>query len=134
MTTKIKGIRKTFFNCCGKNVRAINNLYLGLEPNEKFGLLGFNGSWKTTTFKYIINEILIDRGSINLFGFDNQKQFKIFCQRTGKMIRYDKLDIETQRNILRLVKENKRKLKVMKEDNKNYLNNYEDVKKKTKRR
>ena len=23
---------------------------------------------------------------------DNQKQFKIFCQRTGKMIRYDKLD------------------------------------------
>ena len=76
LTTKIKGIRKTFFNCCGKNVRAINNLYLGLEPNEKFGLLGFNGSGKTTTFKSIINEILIDRGSINLFGFDNQKQFK----------------------------------------------------------
>ena len=31
---------------------------------------------------------------------DNQKQFKIFCQRTGKIIRYDKLNIETQRNIL----------------------------------
>ena len=31
---------------------------------------------------------------------DNQKQFKIFCQRTGKMIRYDKLDLETQKNIL----------------------------------
>ena len=40
---------------------------------------------------------------------DNQKQFKIFCQRTGKMIRYDKLDIETQRNILRLAKEFKEK-------------------------
>ena len=40
---------------------------------------------------------------------DNQKEFKLFCQRTGKMIRYDKLDIETQRNILRLVKEFKEK-------------------------
>ena len=76
LTTKIKGIRKTFFNCCDKNVRAVNNLYLGLEPNEKFGLLGFNGSGKTTTFKAIINEILIDRGTINLFGYDNKKQFK----------------------------------------------------------
>ena len=76
LTTKIKGIRKTFFNCCDKNVRAINNLYLGLEPNEKFGLLGFNGSGKTTTFKAIINEILIDKGKINLFGYDNRNQFK----------------------------------------------------------
>ena len=40
---------------------------------------------------------------------DNQKQFKIFCQRTGKMIRYDKLDIETQKNILRLAREFKEK-------------------------
>ena len=76
LTTKIKGIRKTFFNCCDKNVRAVNNLYLGLEPNEKFGLLGFNGSGKTTTFRAIINEILTDRGSINLFGYDNKRQFK----------------------------------------------------------
>ena len=33
-------------------------------------------SGKTTTFKSIINEILIDKGTIDLFGFDNQKQFK----------------------------------------------------------
>ena len=83
LTTKIKGIRKTFFNFCGKNVRAVNNLYLGLEPNEKFGLLGFNGSGKTTTFKAIINEILIDRGTINLFGYDNQKQFQFIRTMIG---------------------------------------------------
>ena len=76
LSTKISGLRKTFFVCCGKNVRAINNLYLGLEPNEKFGLLGFNGSGKTTTFRAITNEILTDCGSINLFGYDNQRQFK----------------------------------------------------------
>ena len=40
---------------------------------------------------------------------DNQKEFKIFCQRTGKIIRYDKLDIETQRDVLRLAKEFKEK-------------------------
>ena len=76
LTTKISGLRKTFFVCCGKNVRAINNLYLGLEPNEKFGLLGFNGSGKTTTFRAITNEILTDSGNINLFGYDNKRQFK----------------------------------------------------------
>ena len=76
LSTKISGLRKTFFVCCGKNVRAINNLYLGLEPNEKFGLLGFNGSGKTTTFRAITNEILTDSGSINLFGYDNKRQFK----------------------------------------------------------
>ena len=45
---------------------------------------------------------------------DNQKQFKIFCQKTGKMIRYDNLDIDTSRNVLRLVKEFKEKRERMK--------------------
>ena len=75
LTTKISKLRKTFFVCCGKNVRAINNLYLGLEPNEKFGLLGFNGSGKTTTFRAITNEILTDSGTVNIFGYDNKRQF-----------------------------------------------------------
>lgn len=56
-----------------KSVRAINNLNLGLEANEKFGLLGFNGSGKTTTFRAITNEILFDYGKITLFGHDNKK-------------------------------------------------------------
>ena len=77
LTTKIVGLTKTFFSCCGRrNVRAINNLYLGLEPNEKFGLLGFNGSGKTTTFRAITNEILTDSGSISLFGFDTKTRFE----------------------------------------------------------
>ena len=56
--------------------KLVDYLYLGLEHNEKFGLLGFNGSGKTTTFRAITNEILTDCGSINLFGYDNQRQFK----------------------------------------------------------
>jgi ABC-type multidrug transport system ATPase subunit len=80
LTTCIAGLKKTFFVCCkccgGSHVRAINNLYLGLEPNEKFGLLGFNGSGKTTTFKAITNEILTDAGTITLFGYDSKRQFQ----------------------------------------------------------
>ena len=81
LTTRIVGLTKTFYSCCscccgGSHVRAINNLHLGLEANEKFGLLGFNGSGKTTTFRAITNEILTDSGSITLFGYDTQRQFE----------------------------------------------------------
>jgi len=57
-------------------VRAINNLYLVLENNEKFGLLGFNGSGKTTTFKTITKELLYDSGSIFLFGKNIETEFE----------------------------------------------------------
>ena len=77
LTTRIVGLVKTFYSCCGRrNVRAINHLYLGLEPNEKFGLLGFNGSGKTTTFRAITNEILTDAGSVSLFGFNTKTHFE----------------------------------------------------------
>ena len=73
--TKIEGLKKTFWFCCKKNIKAVNNLSLGLELNEKLGLLGDNGSGKTVTFKMIINEILYDIGSITLLGKDNKKHF-----------------------------------------------------------
>ena len=80
LSTRIIDLNKTFYPCCaccrkGK-VKAINHLHLGLEPNQKFGLLGFNGSGKTTTFRSITNEILFDSGSINLFGCDTKYDFE----------------------------------------------------------
>ena len=77
LSTRIENLVKTFYSCCGKrNVRAINHLYLGLEPNEKFGLLGFNGSGKTTTFRAITNEILTDAGSVSLFNHNTKTHFE----------------------------------------------------------
>ena len=76
LTTKIEGLYKTFFVCCNKNIRVIDNLNLGLDPNEKFGLLGLNGSGKTTTFSAIINDLSYEKGQITLFGHDNKTQFK----------------------------------------------------------
>ena len=81
--TRIQGIKKTFWFCCKKKILAINKLYLGLNSNEKFGLLGYNGSGKTVTFKMIINEILYDTGSITLFGFDNRNQFNNINSKIG---------------------------------------------------
>ena len=86
LTTKIKNLYKTYFVCRGKNVRAINNLNLNLEKNEHFGLIGFNGSGKTTTFKSITKEIFFDKGSIELFGYNVSKS-KDFAKLT-KLIGY----------------------------------------------
>ena len=74
-TTRIHHLTKTYFPCCKKRVKAVNNLHLGLEQNEKFALLGFNGSGKTTTFKCITREIFFDHGNINIFGNELSKDF-----------------------------------------------------------
>ena len=76
LTTTIINLTKTYFKCCKKSLRAVNNLYLGLESNEKFGLLGFNGSGKSTTFKCITNELIYEEGSINLFGNETLNSFE----------------------------------------------------------
>ena len=76
MTTRIINLTKSFWVCCGNNIRAVNKLNFGLEENEKFGLLGFNGSGKTTTFKSITQEILYDSGEIYLFGKELNSNFK----------------------------------------------------------
>ena len=83
LTTKIISLKKTYWLCCKKNIRAINNLYLGLENTEKFGLLGFNGSGKTTAFKAITKEILYDSGDIILFGKNIKTDFNDLRQNIG---------------------------------------------------
>ena len=76
LSTKIESLNKTYTSCCCcKKVKAINNLYLILEPNEKFGILGHNGSGKTTIFKAITKEISYDSGIIYLFGDETKNNF-----------------------------------------------------------
>ena len=97
LTTKIISLKKTYWLCCKKSIRAINDLYLGLENYEKFGLLGFNGSGKTTTFKTITKEILYDSGNISLFGkninteFNDIRQFIGYCPQENPLFDYMKV-------------------------------------------
>jgi ABC-type multidrug transport system ATPase subunit len=80
---KIEGVKKYFWYCCKKKVKVINNLFLGLQQNEKFGLLGFNGSGKSVSIKMIINEILYDTGKITLFQYNNRSQMNKINSKIG---------------------------------------------------
>ena len=112
LTSIIKNLYKTYFVCRGKNVRAVRNLNLNLEKNEHFGLIGFNGSGKTTTFKSITREIFFDRGQIELFGY-NVSKTKDFAKLT-KIIGYCPqenalFDYLTVEEVLKYFKKLKRK-------------------------
>lgn len=59
----INGISKTY----GK-VKALNNLSLQINQGEVYGILGPNGSGKTTTLGIILDVLNADSGSYNWFG------------------------------------------------------------------
>ena len=81
---EIKNILKIFNFGCGRIKKVINiNEDIELTVNEKLGILGINGSGRTTIFKSIINEISYDKGSINLFGNDNRKDFNKIKTKIG---------------------------------------------------
>ena len=74
-TIKIINLVKIFSQnccCCKRKTKAVNNINFVLEENEKFGLLGFNGSGKTTIFKLITKELLYDSGEIILFNKESE--------------------------------------------------------------
>lgn len=57
---EIKEVSKIF----NKTKKAVNKLTLVLQPGEIYGLLGPNGSGKTTTFRLIMNLLFPDEGYI----------------------------------------------------------------------
>ena len=97
-TTIITNLIKNYFVCRGKNIRAVDKMNLKLEGNEKFGLLGYNGSGKTTTFKSITNEIFFDEGEIELFKKKISKDFNEIRRNIGycpqENIFYDELTVK----------------------------------------
>ena len=117
-TTKIKNLYKTYFVCRGKNVRAVNNLNLNLEKNEHFGLIGYNGSGKTTTFKSITREIFFDRGTIELFGLNVSKSSDFskltkeigYCPQENAL--FDYLTVEEVLNYFKNLKKNENQIDI----------------------
>ena len=96
---EIKGIFKLFNICYGRINKIINiNENIKLTVNEKLGILGNNGSGRTTIFKSIINEISYDKGSINLFGIDNRKDFNKIKSKIGycpqKNVEFDSMKVK----------------------------------------
>jgi len=68
---EIAGLRKSYKGHLSIGRReVIKGLDLTIQPGEVFGLLGQNGSGKTTTLKMILSLIFPDAGRISLFGTD----------------------------------------------------------------
>lgn len=68
---EIKGITKYF----GKH-KVIDNMSLEVKEGQIYGFLGPNGAGKTTTIKMILGLLSIDEGTIQINGYDVQKQFE----------------------------------------------------------
>ena len=67
------------------NGRGIRNLNLTVEQGDILGLLGPNGSGKTTAMKAILNLVNAE-GSVKVFGMDLHDNFENIMKRTGALI------------------------------------------------
>ena len=67
------------------NGRGIKNLNLTVEQGDILGLLGPNGSGKTTAMKAILNLVNAE-GSVKVLGMDLHDNFESIMQRTGALI------------------------------------------------
>lgn len=66
----------------------INNLNMNVKKGEIYGLLGQNGSGKTTTLKLIVNLLKPTSGVIEFFNEPITKKNKEFLKKIGSVIEY----------------------------------------------
>ena len=64
MIVKVENVSKTYKN----GVKALQNLSFEVREGEIFGLLGPNGSGKTTTINCILALLKYEAGNIEIFG------------------------------------------------------------------
>ena len=66
---QIRNLSKIYRDFWGrKKVQALNSLSLDIHKGEVFGLLGPNGSGKTTTMKLLLGLLFATEGEINILG------------------------------------------------------------------
>jgi len=65
---------------------ALDKLNLSIRPGELFGLLGPNGSGKTTTIKCLSTILIPDQGTVTVNGFDVQKEIAMVRASLGMVV------------------------------------------------
>jgi ABC-2 type transport system ATP-binding protein len=65
---------------------ALNGVNLAIRPGELFGLLGPNGSGKTTTIKCLSTILIPDGGTVTVNGFDVQKETSLVRASLGMVV------------------------------------------------
>ena len=69
-----------------KNDRGIRDLSFSIKKGQVFGLLGPNGSGKTTTMKIMTGLIRPDSGNAEIFGYNPGEDMEQAMQRVGCII------------------------------------------------
>jgi ABC-2 type transport system ATP-binding protein len=64
---------------------AVKGVSFSITPGEIFGLLGPNGAGKSTTINMVAGVTHIGGGSIKVFGFDNQRDYRVTRRLIGVM-------------------------------------------------
>ncbi len=77
---EVVGLNKSY----GK-VRALNGLNFSVNPGEIFGIIGPDGSGKSTLFRILTTLLLPDSGVALVDGFDTIKDYKKIRNRIGYM-------------------------------------------------
>jgi len=80
MALNIININKSF-----EGLQALSDITFSVKEGELFGLIGPDGSGKTTLFRIITTLLLPDRGEVNLFGINVLKNYKKIRQLVGYM-------------------------------------------------
>jgi ABC-2 type transport system ATP-binding protein len=83
MSTPALAIRNLSKRYAG--IPAVNDISLSIAPGEIFGLLGPNGAGKSTTINMIGGVTRIESGTIEIFGYDNQREYRTTRRLVGVM-------------------------------------------------
>ena len=68
-----KNLNKIYSKKSSNQIYAINNLNLDVQQGEIFGLLGPNGAGKTTFINILAGTVIKTSGTVNVWGFDLDK-------------------------------------------------------------
>ena len=70
---KVEKLTKIYSRKNSNEIKALNNLNLEVKEGEIFGLLGPNGAGKTTFLNILAGTVIKNSGSVNVWGYDLDK-------------------------------------------------------------
>ena len=82
----VEGLRKSY-----GSVKAVDNVTFQVQRNEIFGMVGPNGSGKTTTIECIEGLRQPDEGRVSVLGLDPQRDIYELRERTGVQLQSSNL-------------------------------------------